>query len=137
MTSILNGIFLIIIGGTSAIFGPSVCERHGEHTLGVGVSITGIVAIALGVENIRDGMDGPDVITFPPIIEHDTVYTKYPYAIKPVIDTAQYAIINTSGIIDTVIADFIMERPDGKWHLKGIDGINYLSDIKPKKLEVK
>jgi hypothetical protein len=136
MTAILNGIFLILIGGTSAIFGPAVCERHGERGLGVGVSITGIMAVALGVANIRDGLDGPDVVTFT-----DTVYAMPSYSREIqqaiIFDTVTYETWTKHDlgyVADTVQAVTVPHRSGAQWYVKTVDGEAW-SDRYPKKLE--
>jgi hypothetical protein len=79
MITIINGIFLIIVGIGSAVYMPEVCRRHGEPELAVGVSVGGIVTAAIGVGNVMQGVEEtriPAYVFTPPIRNTDN-YTTY------------------------------------------------------------
>lgn len=55
MISILNGVCIILISMGAIIAGPSVCVRHDEPELAVGITISAPFFAGIGALNIYKG----------------------------------------------------------------------------------
>jgi len=137
MTEIINGIVIILTGILSTVYMPSVCERHGEHGLAVGLRFAGPVLITVGALNVIEVLrpEEPGIVINEVVAEPVDVDSLPPVFRRPVDPTyATYADAaftverqNEIGQMDTIVIDHVISRRkmSNGWELRTADKSMY------------